>query len=147
MQVLFKKDVKGVAKAGEVKQVADGYARNFLLKQGLAVEATSMAINAKKIHDDSLAHHKAEEKQAAQQLAKSLEGVKLVLSVKVGTNGKLFGAINTKDIAQALSEQGIDVDKQKIVLQSPIKTVGRHQVTVRVYENMTAKMTLTVVAQ
>ncbi|MCL1944637.1 MAG: 50S ribosomal protein L9 [Firmicutes bacterium] len=146
MQVLFKKDVKGVAKIGDIKEVADGYARNFLLKQGLAVEATNMAINAKKMHDSAVAHHKAEEIAAAKELAKKISDSKLALSVKVGTNGKLFGAINTKDIAQALQEKGIEIDKQQIVLRSPIKTVGRHEVAVKVYAEIVAKVMVTVSA-
>jgi len=146
MQVLFKKDVKGVAKAGEIKEVADGYARNFLLKQGVAVEATSTAINAKKIHDQAQAHHKAEEIEAANELVKKLESAKVNMTVKVGSNGKLFGAINTKDIAQALHEQNIEIDKQQVVLQSPIKTIGRHQVTIKVYEKISAKITVSVTA-
>jgi large subunit ribosomal protein L9 len=147
MQVLFKKDVKGVAKVGEIKEVADGYARNFLLKQGLASEATSATINAHKMHEQALARRKAEEILDAKQLVKQLEDTKLVLGVKVGTNGKLFGAINTKDIAAGLQTQGINIDKQQIVLHSPIKTTGRHTVTIKVYAEIVAKITITIVAQ
>lgn len=133
MQVLLKKDVKGVGKQGDIKEVADGYARNFLLKQGLAEEASATAINQAKQHAASVAHKKQVEKDQALALKAVLDKTSVSISVKVGTSGKLFGAINTQDICKALSAKGVNIDKNQIVLAAPIKTVGKHQVTIKVY--------------
>lgn len=147
MQVLLKKDVKGVGKQGDIKEVADGYARNFLLKQGLAEEASATAINQAKQHAASVAHKKQVEKDQALALKAVLDKTSVSISVKVGTSGKLFGAINTQDICKALSAKGVNIDKNQIVLAAPIKTVGKHQVTIKVYPEVSAKVDVTVVAQ
>ncbi|MDR3022224.1 MAG: 50S ribosomal protein L9 [Clostridiales bacterium] len=147
MQVLLKEDVKGLGKTGEIKNVADGYARNCLLKQGKAVEATSTTINAVKIHNEAVERHKQEDKAAAILKVKQIEQIKLTIGVKVGSNGKLFGAVNTHAISVALQRHGIDVDKQQIVLPAPIKSLGRHTITIKVYQGIVAKIAITVVAE
>ncbi|MCL2599450.1 MAG: 50S ribosomal protein L9 [Firmicutes bacterium] len=146
MKVLLKKDVKGLGKAGEIKEAADGYARNFLIKNGLADVATSSNVNAAQIHQQAVQHHKAEELAAAKELAKKVEQMSVTVGVKVGANGKLFGAINTQNIADALTKQGVEIDKQKVVIADPIKTIGKHGVSVKLYPGVSAKLVVMVEA-
>lgn len=146
MKIILKKDVKALGKQGEVKEVADGYARNFLIKNGLAEIANTTNVNAAVIHQKAVEHHKAEEIAAAKELAQKIEQTTTKVTVKVGSNGKLFGAINTQNIAEALSKQGIEIEKQKIVLGDPIKTIGKHTVTVKLYAGVSAKLHIMVEA-
>ena len=145
MKVIFLKDVPGQGKKGEVKDVSDGYARNFLLPKGMAKVADSASVNNAKQAKEAEAHHKAVEKAEATELAKRLEQVKLKVPVKAGESGKLFGALNTQSIADALKAQGIDIDKRLIVLAEPIKQAGIYTVTVKPYAEVSAKLTVEVV--
>ena len=146
MKVIFLKDVPGQGKKGEVKEVSDGYARNFLLPKGVAKIADTATVNNAKQAKEAEAHHKAVEKAEAMELAKRLEQVKLTVQVKAGENGKLFGALNTQSIADALKTQGgIDLDKRMIVLAEPIKLAGVYTVTVKPYAEVSAKVTVEVV--
>ena len=147
MKVIFKTDVKGVGKAGELKSVSDGYARNFLLPKGLAVEATSQAMNEYNNKNAAAAHHKAEEIASAQALADKLNGNIVKLKAKAGDNGKLFGAVTTKEIASLLTEQfGFAVDKRKITAPD-IKELGSYNIEVKMYQGIVAKMTVAVIPQ
>ena len=129
MKVIFNADVKGKAKKGEMKEVSDGYARNYLLPRGLAAEATADNINALKLKEKARAAQIEKEKAQAMENAKKLEGVQVVVRAKAGSNGKLFGAVTSQEISNALKEQfGISVEKNKIVQPEPIKTFGSFQV-------------------
>ena len=141
MEVILKQDVKGTGKAGDVVKVSDGYARNKLIPGGLAVEATPA--NRKAIErEKATAKEKYEaEKAAAQDLANQLADKIVVVKTKVGDNGRLFGAITSKDIAAAISEQtGIEVDKRKIVLDKPIKETGVETIEIKLFQDIKAKV-------
>ena len=144
MKVIFLKDVKGVAKEGDIKEVKEGYAKNFLFKQNLAVEAT--AGNLKK-HDEKLESKKEEEKlkiTEAKALAERLKTVSIVIDHKVGETGKLYGAITGSEIADELGKQGIPVDKKILDLKEPIKEIGTHTVKVNIYKDIKSEFKVTV---
>jgi len=145
MVVILLKDVKGTGKAGEVVKVSDGYARNMLLPKGLAKEATEGNVRSLEKQKEIAAEKKAAQKEAAKQQAAKLEEVTVTIKAKGGDNGKLFGSITTKDIAAALEKQeNIKVDKKKIVLDNPIKTTGDTEVVVKLFEEVSAKLKVTV---
>lgn len=147
MKVILTKDVKAQGKKGDVIDVSDGYARNFLLKNGLAIEATSVNLNSLKISKEAADHRRATEKAEAVALAEKLNGMSVTVRLKVSENGKIFGALNTQAIADALSKEGIELDKKKIVLPEPIKTVGVHEVLIRPYAEVTARLRVVVEGQ
>ena len=129
MKVIFNTDVKGQGKKGEMKEVSIGYARNYLIPRGLATEATADNINALKLKEKAKAAQIAREKAEAQENAKKLEGVQVVIRAKAGGAGKLFGAVTSQEISDALKQQcGIEIEKNKIVQADPIKTFGSYQV-------------------
>ena len=141
MKVVLLQDVKSLGKKDAVVEVSDGYARNFLFSKKLAVEATKANLNVLKQQQAAAARLAAEQLEAAKVQAENLAKVKVVIEVKVGGNGKLFGAVSSKEIAEALKEQqGLDVDKKKIILDEPIKTVGEKEVDVRLHKEVTAKL-------
>jgi len=146
MKVILLKDVTAQGKKGDIISVSDGYAKNFLIKNGLAKEATATAINNLTMQNAAVAHHKAEEKAAAIELAKKIDNTPVTLKAKVGASGKLFGAINTQSIADAMAKAGLELDKKKIVLKDPIKTLGAHKITVKPYADVSAVLVLTVEA-
>lgn len=146
MKVILKADVKGQGKKGEIINVSDGYARNFLLKNNLAEEATAATLNSARISAEAAEHRRAVEKAAAQELKKKLEAESVTVKIKVGETGKLFGALNNQQIADALAVKGIEVDKKKIVIPAPIKSLGKYVVTVKCYAEIAAKLTVTVEA-
>ena len=147
MKVILIKDVKAQGKKGDVVEVSDGYARNFLFKNGLAIEATSVNLNSLKISKDAAAHRKSVEKSDAEELAKKLNDMTVTIKLKVSETGKIFGALNTQSIADALEKEGITIDKKKIVLPEPIKTVGSHTVTIKPYAEVSAKLKVVVVGE
>ncbi len=147
MKVILIKDVKTQGKKGDVIDVSDGYARNFLLKNNLAVEATSVNLNSLKMSNAAADHRKSVEKAEAQELAKKLNDMNITIKLKVSETGKIFGALNTQSIADALLSEGVTVDKKKIVLPEPIKTVGTHIVVVKPYAEVSAKLKVTVVGE
>ena len=125
MQVIFNVDVKGQGKKGELKNVSDGYARNYLLPRNLATEATADNINALKLKEKAKQAQLAKEKAKAEEYAKQLAGVQVVIKAKAGAGGKLFGAVTSEAISKALKEQfDMDIEKNKIVQAEPIKTFG-----------------------
>ena len=141
MEVILKKDVKGTGKEGDVVKVSDGFARNKLIPGGLAVEATEANKRAIAREKAEAAEKYAQDKEAAEQLAAKLTAAPVIVKTKVGDNGKLFGSITSMDIAQAVSEQlGTEVDKKKIVLDKPIKEVGETEVTVKLFQDVAAKV-------
>ncbi len=145
MKVVLKQDVKSIGKKDELHEVSDGYARNYLLPRGLAVAADAAAVNEVRTKAAAVEHHAAEELAAAQALAKKIGGKTIALKAKAGQNGRLFGSITAKDIAEALGrEVGEPIDKRKIVLDGEIKNFGSYEVEVKVYPKVTAKLTVRV---
>jgi large subunit ribosomal protein L9 len=145
MKVILKADVKGSGKKGDIIEVSDGYAKNFLLKKNLAEEATAASVNEVNQKKQSQAFHKAEELKAMQTLAENLKDKKVTLSIKTGENGKLFGSVTSSQIAQALAESGFAIDKKKIVMKEPIKTLGTFQIGIRLMEKVETKIFVEVV--
>lgn len=147
MKVILKSDVKGVGKKGEVKEVATGYAVNFLLKKNLAVEATPANLKALQ-REQEAAKQEAEQKlRQAQELAAQLEKESIQLKAKAGEGGRLFGAITNKQIADLLKEKNYPIDKRKIVLDEPIRTLGVHPVVVKLHPEVTATVKIHVVEE
>lgn len=146
MQVILIKDVKGSGKKGEIVNVSDGYARNFLFKKGLAKEANAVNLSENKQQKESTAFHKSIEIAEAKALAKKLETKTVSFSMKCGENGKIFGSVTSKEIADELLKMGIEVDKRKIVLSAPIKNEGIYVVEVKVYPEISAKFQVVVQA-
>ena len=129
MKVILLADVKGQGKKGEMKEVSDGYARNFLLPRNLAVAATADNLNALKLREKAKAAQMAKEKAQAEENAKRLESVVVKIAAKAGTGGRLFGAITSKEISDALlAQHEIDIEKNKIVQAEPIKSFGSYEV-------------------
>ena len=147
MKLVLLQDVKSLGKKNDIVTVNDGYARNFLIPKKLGVEATAANLNNLKVQKENAAFQAAEQLKAAQELASKIGSVKLEMPVKVGGNGKLFGALSSKEIADATKEQfGIEMDKKKIVLDEPIKEVGERTVLVKLHKDVTAKLALNVKA-
>ena len=147
MKVILKQDVKGTGKKGEILDVSDGYAKNFLLKKGLAEQASSVAVNSLKLQKEAEERRRAEEIREIRELAKRMDKSKVTVSIKCGENGKVFGSVTSKEIASRLEEQGFNVDKKKILLKDAIKTVGDYTVEVRLMEGVSAKVFVTVVPE
>ena len=147
MEVILREDVQSLGKAGQLVKVKPGYARNFLLPRGLAFEATPG--NKKRIEAEAKARDtKANaEKAASEQLAARLGSITLALRGKAGEEGKLFGSITAQDIAEALAAEGFSVDKRKLELEHPIKTVGFHSVTVRLQPDVHAEVRINIVPE
>lgn len=146
MKVILKTDVKGSGKKGDIIEVSEGYAKNFLLKKNLAEPATAASMNEALQKKQALEFHKAEELKVMQALAASLKGKKITLAIKTGENGKLFGSVTSAQIAQELAAAGFDVDKKKILLKDPIKTLGTYTVSIRLMEKVETEITVEVVA-
>ena len=145
MKIILLKDVKGTGKAGEIKEVSDGYARNCLIKKGLAEEATSVKINSLNIKKDAQDFHKKEEIKALKEQANKLNGEKVTVKIKCGENGKIFGSVTSKEIAESLSSKGFSVDKKKILLKDGIKSLGAYSVEVKFLPDVFAKITVEVI--
>lgn len=142
MKVILLKDVKGTGQKGQIKEVADGYARNFLFKQGLAIEATQGNLKNLQAQKQKEAKREKEEFEQAQQLAERLQQNDLVITVdRVGQEGKLFGSITSKQISQELKQQWqIQVDKKKIQLDQPLRQLGATYVTIKLHPQVTARL-------
>lgn len=141
MEVILLKDVKGQGKKGDIVKVSNGYARNFLIPKGLAVEATEGG--KKKVEEIKAAQKRKEQQQRnkAKKLCEKLSGLKVILKVKAGEKGKLFGSITGKDIAEGLEKQhGIKIDKKKIILDEPIKNIGVYKVPIKIYPEISAEL-------
>ena len=129
MKVILQQDVRGQGKKGQLVEVSDGYARNFLLPRKLAVPATAENINTMKLQEKARQAQMAAEKAEAQALAEKLQGIQVKLAAKAGEGGRLFGAVTSKEIAEALSAQfGLNIAKTKLVLDEPIKACGGYQI-------------------
>ena len=147
MKIILTKDVKALGKSGEIKEVSDGYAKNYLLKNGLAKLATNANVAENKAQKDAADFHYAEQKKEAQNLAKKLKGKVVRLAIKCGENGKIFGSITAQNISEALEKIGFDIEKKKIDLSSPIKTIGIHEVEIRLFQGVSTKIKVDVVGE
>lgn len=144
MKVVLLQDVKGHGKKGELCNVSDGYARNFLFPKKLAVEADNAALNELKNREEAAAHHKKEEIAAAQNTANSLNGKEVVIKAKAGSNGKLFGSVTSKEIAAEIKNKlGIEIDKKKMSV-ADIKNFGEYTAEIKLYQGIVAKITVKV---
>ena len=142
MKVILLQDVKGKGKKGQMIEVSDGYARNFMLPKKLAIEATPDAINTMKMNDKATQERIAREKAAALETSKQLRAMTLVVKAKGGGAGRLFGAVTNAEIAAALEKQGVKLDKRKIVLGENIKNVGTYTVTCKLGYEINAPLTV-----
>jgi large subunit ribosomal protein L9 len=147
MEVILREDVQSLGKAGQLVRVKPGYARNFLLPRGLAYEATEG--NKKRIAAESKARETraSQDRQEAQTLADALSKVSLTLSAKAGEGDRLFGSITTQDVADALARAGHPIDRRKLELEHPIKSLGEHEVPVRLHADVHAAIRVTVVPE
>lgn len=145
MKVILKQDVKGLGKKDEIVNASDGYAKNYLIPRGIAVEATSGNVNETVNKQKAAADKKQRELDNAKDFASKLNGKTITVKAKAGDSGKLFGAVSGKDIAEAIKSQyKIDIDKKKIVLGDPIKTAGEHSVEIRIYTGVTAVINVSI---
>lgn len=148
MKVILLQDVKSLGKKDEIVEVNDGYARNYVLPKKLGIEANGKNLNdlkLQKAHEDKLAAQRLSE---AKELAARLESVSVKLSIKIGSNGKPFGAIASKELAEAVKKQtGIEVDKKKISLKDSIRETGTHEVAVKLHPQVSAKLKVEVLGE
>lgn len=147
MKVILLQDVKSQGKQGDVKEVSEGYARNFLFPKHLAEEATPSAMQRLHQQQNKVARHKAQELEEAQALAAKLEERKIVLKTQTGEGGRLFGSVTTKHIADALKSEGVVIDKRKIQLHDPIKALGGHRVGVKLHPEVSVNVLVYVEAE
>ncbi|MCM1043687.1 MAG: 50S ribosomal protein L9 [Corallococcus sp.] len=144
MKILLLQDVKGQGKKGDIINVSDGYANNFLLKKGLGKIATADTINSVNIHTQAVAKQKLAEKAAAEELARKMKGTEVKIVSTKGANGKMFGSITNKEIAEELNKLGYKVEKKQIALKEAIKVTGRYTVNVKVYAEISATISVIV---
>jgi large subunit ribosomal protein L9 len=145
VRVILKSEVRGLGRTGEVKDVADGYARNYLLPKGLAIEATGGELKHLAQERQAEKSKKDRAHQDAEELAKRLGEVTLVFRLKAGEQGKTFGSVTTKEIAQALKKEArAEIDKTKVVLHEPLKSLGIHRVEVRLLPDVRAEVTVAI---
>lgn len=146
MKVILKADIKGVGKKDQIINASDGYARNFLLPKNLAVEANSENMSKLKAKNESIKYQKDQEREAAKEIAEKLSKILLKIKVKAGENGKIFGGVSSKEIADSLEkEYAIKVDKKKIELKETIKTLGARTVEIKLYEGVVGKLKIDVI--
>jgi large subunit ribosomal protein L9 len=144
LKVILTADVEKLGKSGEMKEVAEGYARNFLLPRNMAVPATGGAYRAWQHDIASREDKRKREREEAEIAAQRISSTTLTLGVKVGEGGKLFGSITAKDIADALARRGIEIDRHKVDLDEPLKMLGTYKVAIKVYPGLTPEVTVDV---
>lgn len=145
MKVLFKKDVPEVAKAGQVKEVADGYARNYLIPRGLAVAATAGTLKQVADVQATAARHAAEEEHAAHALKQRLEAQPIIVESKAGSQGRLYGSVTAADVASAIQKQiGTTIDRRDLAISDHIRQIGSYHVTLQLHHAVTATLTVEV---
>ena len=148
MKVILKADIKGVGKKDQVINASDGYARNFLFPKNLAVEANAENMGKLKAKQDSNAFKKSQEKEEAMNIAEKLSKIILKIKVKSGANGKIFGGVSSKEIAENLEKQyQIKVDKKKIVLDEAIKNLGMFDIEIKLFEGVVGKVKVNVISE
>ena len=142
MKVILTQDVRGKGKRGQMIEVSDGYARNFLLPKKLAQEANADNINTMRMNDKATQERQARERAEAMELAKRMKAMTLTVYAKGGGAGRLFGSVTSQEIADALQSQGITLDKRKIVIDEPIKNVGTYTIRCKLGYEITAQLTV-----
>ena len=147
MKVILFQDVKGQGKKGEVVDVNEGYARNFLIKKGFAEAATANKLNDLTQKKAAADYHKAEEVKAIKALAEEIKGKSFTVKIKAGQNGKVFGSVTGANISDALLTAGYNVDKKKIILPQPIKTLGTYDIELKLMEGVSSKIIVVVEAE
>lgn len=148
MKIILLQDVKALGKKGQIVEVSDGYARNAILPKKLGVEATSKNLNDLKLQNQHADKVAAENLAAAKELAKTVETKKVIVKIKTGEGGKVFGSVSTKEIAEAAKVQtGLELDKKKMQLPEAIKTLGTYEVPVKLHPQVTAKLSVQVVGE
>lgn len=139
MEVILLKDVKNIGKKGDIVKVKDGYGRNFLIPRGLAAIATNEAVNQRNLKMESKNRRKEEELDEAKALAANINDKKIEIGVKVGENGKLFGSVTNKEVAEQVKKQlGHKVERKRITLKDPIRMIGTYEIPVRIHPKVTA---------
>jgi large subunit ribosomal protein L9 len=144
MKVILKEDVPSLGKRGDTIKVSDGYARNFLIPKGLALEATGKNINVLEHAKKVIAQQSEKERKKAESLLQQFSGVTVTIPCKVGEMDKLFGSVTGKDIEKALMEKGLEVDKRQVVIEDPIKSLGEHRVKIKLHPGIVADITVNV---
>ena len=145
MKVVLIKDVKGSGKAGDIIEAKDGFAQNFLIKRGLAKSADAQALNENKQQKAAAEFHKQETLKANKELKEKLDGQQITVQVKSGANGKFFGSVTNKEVADKLFELGFDIDKKKITIPNGLKTAGVYPATIKISPEQTAKITVNII--
>ena len=140
MQVILKEDMKNLGKAGDIVNVKDGYARNYLLPRGIAIDATAKNMRALEHAKRVIIERAKKIANDAQSLAHKITEVTVNIKAKAGEEGRLFGSVTAIDIAEALKEKGLDIDKRKIVLEEPIKRLGSHMVSIKLHPDVVAQL-------
>jgi len=147
MKVILKEDIKNLGEMGQIVKVADGYARNYLVPKGLAIEASTKNIKSLE-HEVKILQERAKKlKNSAQDLSDRISALTLTITAKAGEEGKLFGSVTTMDITEALLREGFEIDKKKISLEEPIKRLGSYPVTIRLHPEISAQLTIQVVQE
>ena len=147
MKVILKDDVKNMGNMGQIVEVADGYARNYLVPRGLAVEANTKNIKSLE-HQKRVIQEKSKKiRNEAQELSNKITTMSLVIKAKAGEEGKLFGSVTTMDIAESLKNEGMEIDKKKISLDEPIKRLGSYTVNIKVHPEVTTQVNLQVIEE
>ncbi len=148
MKVILKANIKGVGKKDQVINASDGYVRNFLFPKNLAVEANNENMSKLKAQENSKAYKKGQEKEEAKKIAEKLAGIQLKVLVKAGENGKIFGGVSAREIADLLKENyKIEVDKKKIDLKDTIKTLGLRTINIKLYEGVVGELKVDVISK
>ncbi|MDR3111566.1 MAG: 50S ribosomal protein L9 [Elusimicrobiota bacterium] len=147
MKVILRTDIVNVGKQGEIKEVAAGYARNYLVPKNLVMEATAQNFKTWEREKDKLAKQREETINSARAVAQNMEIETFTIKVKVGENGKVFGSVTTASISKLLSNSGFEVDRRCILLSENIKDIGDHEISVRIHPEVSAKIKLSVIAE
>lgn len=147
MKIILKEDIKKLGKMGQIVDVADGYARNYLVPKGFAVEASTKNIRSLE-HEKKIIQEKARKhKDSAQDLASRISAMTLTIKAKAGEEEKLFGSVTTMDIAEALLTRGVEIEKKKIVLEEPIKRLGSYSVQIKLHPDVSVPLTVQVIQE
>jgi large subunit ribosomal protein L9 len=147
MKVILKEDVKHVGKMGQIVDVADGYARNYLIPKGLVTEASTKNIKFLE-HEKRIIQEKSKKiRNSAQDLASRISSLTISIKAKAGEEGKLFGSITTMDVAEALQKEGVEIDKKKISLEEPIKRLGSYTVNIKIHPDVSAPLNIQIVEE
>lgn len=147
MKVILKEDIKHVGKMGQILDVADGYARNYLIPKGLVAEASTKNIKLLE-HEKRIIQERAKKiKNSAQDVASRISSLAISIKAKAGEEGKLFGSITTMDIAEALQKEGVEIDKKKISLEEPIKRLGSYTVNIKLHTDVSAPLNIQVIEE